>query len=59
MAYLTCEKCVKLWTEYQLAARTDRDSVSPDAAQMLEPILKKIEAHETEAHADVSAAASG
>jgi hypothetical protein len=59
MAYLTCEKCVKLWAEYGVAAKTDRDSVSPDSAKMLEPILKKIEAHETEAHAEVGAAASG
>ncbi len=59
MAYLTCDKCVKLWAEYEVAARTDRDSVSPDAAKMLEPILKKIEAHEAKEHAEVSAAASG
>jgi hypothetical protein len=31
MAYLNCERCLKLWTEYSGAAKTDRDSVSPDA----------------------------
>jgi hypothetical protein len=58
VAYLTCEECVKLWVKYGIAARTDRDSISPDAPKTLEPILKEIEIHEAEAHAEVRAAAS-
>jgi len=58
MAYLTCEKCLKLWVEYGVAAKTDRDSISLDATKILEPILKEIETHEAEAHAEVRTAAS-
>jgi len=58
MAYLTCEECVKLWVKYGVAARTDRDSISPDAPKTLEPILKEIEIHEAAAHAEVRVAVS-
>jgi hypothetical protein len=56
MAFLNCEMCVKLWAEYEAAAKTDRDSVSPNTRNILEPILKVIETHESEAHAEVNAA---
>jgi hypothetical protein len=58
MAYLTCEKCVRLWVEYGVAAKTDRDAISPDTSKILEPILKEIETHEAEAHAESRAVAS-
>jgi len=59
MAYLTCEKCVKLWAEYGVACRVARDRDQQGTARTRTVILDEIEIHEAEAHAEVSAAASG
>jgi hypothetical protein len=50
MAYLTCEKCVKLWAEFEAAAKTDRDSVSLNTRSILEHIVKEIESKRTAKH---------
>jgi hypothetical protein len=48
----------RVWAEYGIAAKTDRDSFSPDTANTLNPLLQEIETHEAEAHAESGAAVS-
>jgi hypothetical protein len=59
MAYLTCKKCLELWAEYRVAASLAQDPDQPETARTRAAILDEIETHEAEAHAEVSAAASG
>ena len=58
MAYLKCERCLKLWVAYGAAANVARVPDHPGMDRIRDAILADIERHETTAHRKVSAAAS-
>ena len=58
MAYPNCERCFRLWAEYDVAVKVMLEAASDDNAATLEVILSRIEAHESEAHPRAKAADS-